>query len=145
MKVKLNNAEMLSGVIAGARRMVASIQKNLSDSTGCTREWSKEIEGALAEVAVAKTYGLYWNPDEGLYKAKDVGQYHVRQTELDDGRLIIRPGDPDGVYVLVTGKHGNYEIVGKCQSEDVKKDEYKKAPNGRPGAWFIPRGELESV
>lgn len=143
IEVKLTNEEMLQAVITGSRRLLVSANKSLD--TGCARNWSSEIEGAAAEIAVAKATGSYFDPSVGKYKAKDVGEFHVRHTTLERGSLVIRDQDPDGKYLLVVGELGAYRIVGSTDSQRVKRPEYRKAPNGRAEAWFVPQTELEEM
>lgn len=146
MKVDLTPEEMLSAVIVGARRLIVSNQHHLANVAGCQRKWDDEIEGAMAEAALAREKGLFFDPRVGRYHAKDVGAYHVRHTTLSDGSLIIREKDPEGLYVLVTGSFGSYRIVGGIESGKARQlHQYRKSPNGRPAAWFIPQSELEAV
>jgi hypothetical protein len=76
------------------------------------------------------------------FKAPDVEHLHVRQTAHRDGSLIIRPGDPDGIYVLVTGQCPTFTIVGWIHSSDAKQPHYWRSPDGGPGAWFVPQRKL---
>lgn len=141
----LTSEEMLSGVLIGSRRRIVSMQKNLNTGTS-ERSWDKEIEGALAEVALAKHLGVYMDPSLGKYKAQDVGAFHVRHTELDNGFLIIRDQDPEGTYVLLTGKAGRYSIKGCIDSKDARQmNDCRKAPNNREESWFIPQDRLDKV
>ena len=143
MNVSLTPEEMLSAVIVGARRMIVSATANLKNSAGCGRKWDDEIEGAMAEAALARETGNFFDPRVGRYNSKDVGEYHVRQTSLPDGCLIIRDKDPDGKYVLIVGSLGEYKIAGCIESVKARDmSQYRRAPNGRPPAWLIPQQEL---
>lgn len=146
MNVELTPAEMLNAIIVGARRLIVSNEKGLQNVAGAKRDWSDEIEGALAEMAVARELGLFFSPNVGLYGLKDVGDYHIRHTALTDGSLIIRDKDPEGRYLLVTGQFGHYKLAGWIESDKAKEmDQYRKAPNGRSAAWLIPQTELMPV
>ena len=145
MLVKLSPDEMLSASLIGSRRLIESMRAGLPQIGQASRDWSDEIEGAAAEVAVAKAMGLYLDPSIGRYKEKDVGDLHVRYSRITNASLILRDRDPEGRYVLVTGELGSYSIRGWAQSDKVKKPEYRKAPNGRPAAWFVPQQELTQI
>ena len=143
MNISLSSEEMLTAVIVGARRLIVSQSKNLSNRAGATRRWDDEIEGAMAEAALARELGLYFDPRVGKYGSKDIGPYHVRHTTLNDGCLIVRDHDPDGLYVLITGSMGAYRVAGYIESDVARElTQYRKAPNGRAAAWFIPQCEL---
>jgi hypothetical protein len=75
-------------------------------------DWNVHVEGIAAEIAVAKALGIRYRPKLNGFKAPDVEHLHVRQTAHRDGSLIIRPGDPDGIYVLVTGQCPTFTVVG---------------------------------
>ena len=146
MIVTLTPEEMLGAVIVGARRMIVSMQASLANVAGRERKWDDEIEGAMAEAALARETGRFFDPRVGRYGAKDVGDFHVRHTSLTDGCLIIRERDPDGRYVLITGSLGNYRIAGWIDSARAKEmDDCRRAPNGRPAAWFIPQKRLDPL
>lgn len=146
MNVQLTPEEMLSAVIVGARRLIVSEKSGLANVAGAERKWDDEIEGAMAEAALAREIGAFFDPRVGKYKSKDVGQFHVRHTTLDTGCLIIREKDPEGVYALVVGSLGNYRIFGSIDSSKAKTmDQYRKAPNNRPAAWFVPQSELAAL
>jgi hypothetical protein len=55
---------------------------------------------------------------------------HVRWTTRSNGPLVIRPGDPDGVYVLVTGQCPTFTVMGWIHSYDAKQPCYWRSPNG---------------
>ena len=146
-EIILTPEEMILGANIGCNRLVDSLNKSLDTvSTGAKRNWSHEVEGCLAEIAVAKEFDLYFDPSLGKYRSKDVGKYHVRHTENEKGCLIIRPKDPDGIYILVIGKLGRYKIIGGIDSKKARKMvQYIRDYNGRPDAWFIPQNELQEI
>lgn len=141
IEVKLASEDILNGVIVGARRMYDSVRRNL-DNQGSGSNWHQNIEGALAELAFAKHFGLWFDQGVGKYKSKDVGDYHIRSTKLKNGCLILRKEDPNGKYVLVVGEYDTFKIIGWIHSEDCMKDDYLKSPNDRDAAWFVPQSKL---
>lgn len=136
VRVKLSTQEMAAAAMVGVRRKVMSLKRQETAGHDKTN-WSDEIEGAMGECAVAKALGIYWSPEVDLFKVPDVGSLHVRQTSHANGKLIFRPGDADGVYVLIRGSLGEYEIAGWATSEECVNDRYLQAPNGRPPAYFV--------
>jgi hypothetical protein len=55
------------------------------------------IRGAHCEFALALMLNLYWRPNIGEIKHRDVGGLvEVRSTVLETGRLIVKPKDDDG-------------------------------------------------
>ena len=109
----------------------------------------KDVDAAGAEMAVAKITNCYWPPSleaqtNGL---PDVGKaIQVRHTRLPHGSLIVSPKDRDEQYFfLVTGEIPEYEVRGFLKGAEAKKEQYKRAPNGRPAAYFVPQKALREV
>ena len=144
--VSLTPAEMLQGGIVGMRRRVDSILKKLHDQAGDSNGWENEIEGALAEMAVAKAFGQYFDPNVGKYGEADVGEFHVRQTKYTDGHLRIEKHETHGKYLLVTGAMGEYTIRGWIDAEKARHEKFLCVKHkGRNPAYWIPQSELEPV
>jgi hypothetical protein len=128
------------GGLMGAQSLVRRHKQHYENCRFCT-----SIEGIAAEIAVAKALGMRCCPKTGSFKVPDVGELHIRQTAHRGGSLIIRPGDPDGVYVLAVGHIPTFWIVGWVHSHEVKQPQYWRAPNGGPGAWFVPQSRLTLI
>ncbi len=144
--VELTAMEMYQAGIVGIARRIDSMRRGLSNTTGVTNSWNIDIEGALGEMAVAKALNLYAGLPINNYKDADIGQYHVRATELDDGCLIVRPEDKlDCMYILVTGRNGKYVVRGQIEGYDATDKRFWRSPNGRPGAWFVPQSALIGI
>jgi hypothetical protein len=104
-----------------------------------------DIEGAGAEIAVAKSFNVYWHGSVNVFKDyPDVGRNtQVRQTKHKTGRLIITDRDPDDqLFVLVIGEMPTYDIIGFIKGADAKREEFIDAPAGRPPAYFVPQDKL---
>ncbi len=145
MIITLSWYEIIFGASVGIRRRVESLRGKHTDRHGGEPLWNEDIEGALAEMVVAKARGKYWNGGVGTYKGGDVGNVQVRYTPLADGSLILRKGDsPDSRYVLVTGQAPTYNVIGWIDGHDGMKPEFVWAPNGRPPAYFVPQNRLEN-
>lgn len=141
--VELTPAETFLGATAGVMRCVENRSKGIGNAHGATNAqcWQMDIEGALAEMALSKFLGTYWK-GKGHIKDDDVDGMEVRYTDRDNGCLIIRPDDPNRIYWLVTGVRGTYHVHGWLHAEIAKQDKYRRAPNGRPPAYFIPQSDL---
>lgn len=142
VEVTLSVEAMVQALMVGGRRTIAAARKALRSPSQAKRTWDIDIEGAMAEMAVAKATGMYFEPELDKFGDADVGQLHVRHTVLPDGCLIIRPEDPEGRYCLVTGQLGRYRIVGCIDSVEARQDIWMRAPQGRPAAWFVPQSAL---
>lgn len=151
MKITLSWHEIAMGSEIGRLRQVISINKGLPDShgfQGCG--WSVHIEGACAEVAVAKALGIFWNGSVNNFGGPDMthptrGNIQVRLAG-NHGHLIVRPHDPpNDVWVLVTGKNGNYEIHGWILGSEAKQPQHLKDWTGRPPAYFVPPSALRPL
>lgn len=149
MKVKLSGYEMMLTVLAGGMRQVEAIRRAREDNHGFVGDgWGIHIEGAGAELAVAKAAGLFWeavvkNP---LGLAGDVGPIQVRSTQRANGRLILHKSDPaESLFILVTGRIPEFTIVGAIPGEQGMKDSYWTDPKeGRP-AYFVPQEALKPL
>lgn len=149
MTVTLSSAEILTAAIAGVYRKLQSIRKGHNASAvRPDMRWDAEIEGALAECAFSKAFGLYWGASEGTYKDADVGfNIQVRHTIRPDGCLIIRPKDISDpyYYVLVVGSVPNYRIAGYIHGSTKPKPTWRRNPGGAGEALFIPQSDLLPV
>ena len=145
--VILNENEIYVASLVGLRRRVASM--NYSKKGNYVRRdawWDMDIEGANAELAVAKHFGIYWDFSVGTFKAPDVGSFQVRHTHYGNGRLVVRPADSDTErYYLVTGAAPIFTIHGWLLGKDAKQDKYLEAPHGNAPCWMVPNDCLNNL
>jgi len=86
-----------------------------------------DVEGAAAEMAVAKYFGVYWYPSVNSGKAADVKNFQVRSTNHKNGKLIVRENDEKNEqYILVTCNVQKFNIIGWIWLNDAKQDRYTK-------------------
>lgn len=143
-KVELSPEEFLMGANAAVYRRIRSTFQGKKDRFGHDGRdvWSMEIEGALAEMAVAKWQGVYWSGQEGQ-NARDVLGYEVRQTSYDNGHLLLHPDDPDDArYILITGQLGSYVIRGWIDGRDGKQQKFWNSNYTREPAFAVPQSDL---
>jgi len=124
--MKLTWPELLLGAMVGSMREVSAISNNRPDKGEMPRcPWEGHIEGALAEMFVAKTLGVYWSGNLGDLQAADASVLQVRSTKYPTGRLMLHPEDKDDDwFVLVIGDKGAYRIAGCLKAKDGKRAEY---------------------
>jgi hypothetical protein len=123
----------------GVMRTISSLARDKSNTKDKNFGWHSDIEGALAECALAKWQGVFWDGGINTFKAPDVGLMQVRHTPYTDGHLIVRTADKDDErYALVTGQFGTYHIHGWCYGSFAKQDKYIKDDD----SWFVPQQDL---
>lgn len=148
-EVSLTEFEVWWASLVGTRRQVESLRKGLSHKAGLKAEdndFSYHIIGALAELALAKALNLYWPGSVNTFKEPDVHIYHVRWTSNSKRGLIVRPHDPDGIYVLVTGNANKMTVHGYAHSSEIKDNKYLSSPDPtRPPCYELPRGLLKPI
>ena len=100
----------------------------------------RNLVGVLGELAVARSLNIYFSG--GFCGSADVGEFEVRATERENGRLILHPSDKDhSVFVLVTGVNLDKftaNVRGWILAADGKKPEFWDDPTFRnKPAFFI--------
>ena len=148
--VTLNWYEAAMASDVGRMRRLSSIKAGLVDKAAMySPGWSEDVEGACAELALAKYLNIHWDGSVNTFKSRpDVGNLEVRVTTYPSGRLIVRPSDSDeAIYALVVGVCPNYRIVGCISGKDAKQPQWLTAPDhkGRPEAYFVPQDQLSPV
>lgn len=145
--IDLNQEEILQGAIAGAIRNTNAVCRNAKGVNGSERThyWQNHIEGALAEMAVAKATNKFWS--SGDKSNLDIGDWEIRCTPNPRGELVMRKrdvelGKQDKWFILVRGKYGSYDLIGWILGKDGMQDRYWKQVGDRPPAWFIPESAL---
>jgi hypothetical protein len=156
MNVLLTVDELYVAAITGVHRQITSLDRDYVDRTERrgskpNTPWEAHIEGAAAELVVARTVDRYPTAmihEGGAIPASDVSQnMHVRHTPEHDRCLIVRPGkDPeDGYFFLVTGQAPSYVIRGWITGRDARQDRFVRDPGGVAPAWFVPQSELKPL
>ena len=147
MKIKLDPSEMMFAVMGGAMRRIQALQRGRVDKYGTVQyPWQADIEGAMAEMAVAKAFGIFWSGDVGNIYAIDVGSYQVRSTPYESGHLVINKPDKDEhIFILVIGRDGEYDLRGYAMAGDVKREEFWTSKSMGRFAYFVPQEVLRPV
>ncbi len=150
MRVTLTSWEENLDEFIGKARREESVKKTNRRGLSATNTdlLDLDIEGAAGEIAAAKALNRYWHGSVNAKKSEpDVGHnIQVRATKHLNGSLIITDSDPDDqIYVLVIGSRPNFNVVGWIRGVDGKKQEYVRAPNNRPPAYFVPQRILAQI
>jgi len=147
--VRLTWAEAHFAAMVGVSRQLKAMQAGKSDRFGAEEMdgWGIHIEGAAAEMCVAKWLGRFWSPSVNTFRAPDLeGGIQVRLRSRHEYELIVRPTDDDTHrFVHVTGEIPNFRIRGWITGSDAKREEWEQTHGGRPKAWFVPNDGLNPL
>ncbi len=141
MNIELTPVEMRMWAYQGVDRRISAVVKGRKGAHGFNRDdfWQLDIEGLLAEAAVAKALGVYFAPITGALDTTlgDVlPGVQVRSTKYKDGSLLLHATDSDDDrFILVTGAQGKYSLAGWCFGAHGKKQEYNRQYKGRWAYW----------
>lgn len=151
--VTLSWPEVMEGVLCGGHRRIENLRWGTRSNAPPEVGWQRDIEGGLAEKALAKHLNLYHH-GAYVFRAADIsGTVQVRGTPRADGCLLVhKPGrganldDPNDAFVLVTGCDGTYTIRGWLPGHAAMLPEYwcDRGRNGRP-AFFVPQAALQPI
>lgn len=147
MEITLGLRERIMAANVGQMRRLTAMRRESAHSHGATDlGWDEDIEGAAAELIVAKYLNVFWNLETDVGDP-DIGtNIQVRWTRRHDNSLIIRPADnPDHFYVLVTGQMPTMTIQGFIRGIEAQDPAWLRSPNMRPGAWFVPSEYLGPI
>lgn len=142
--VALSWSELTLAVHGGVMRRVMAMKNGLSHRYGGNDEsgWDSNINGAIAEWATAKHYGLYWDPSVGITTNTDVGELQVRSKLSLSFGMVIKPSDPEGAYVSVClelGPTPRAILTGWYEAGEAKRADWRRAFAGRPEMYLVPR------
>jgi len=146
--IELTKAELEIAKLVGKLRSEISKKNNLIP--GAEYKGNREyidIIGAAGEMAVAKLLGVYWTAGINTFHGSDLGiNIQVRTARKKGYSLIVRDSDNDQhAYILVISQPPRYHIIGWLWGYECKQSEYWRAPNNRPGAWFVPQDKLKNI
>lgn len=146
--IKLDWYEMQQAAACGVSRQIESFRHNAKPKLGYW-SWHSHIEGAAAELAVAKALNIYWPASVNTYKGPDLGlniQVRLREPSTSSAfqpQLIVRPTDKDSeVFILVVGNSPEFTVAGGIVGLSAKRESWLCDPGGRGPAYFVPFNEL---
>lgn len=150
MQVDFTPDELRMWAHRGVDRRCSAIEKKRKGAHGFNRTdfWELDVEGLLAEAAVAKGLGIYYAPVTGALDTAlgDVlPGIQVRSTKYKNGSLLIHKTDADDdKFLLVTGAQGSYDVRGWIVGSEGKRQEYWKLYKER-GAFWVPQSALNPL
>jgi hypothetical protein len=146
LTVTLTHEELL---LAAFHAITRSINRTFTHSGDRLRNrWLEDglasgIIGAIGEMGVAKALNVFFPAG---FKQTDAYFYEVRATTRKDGSLIVRENDSSAkTYVLALVEPPKVIIAGCIYGADAKQKRFWRAPNGRPGAYFVPQRALKPL
>lgn len=148
VEMKLSWMELQQAAVVGVARRILSMKSGLNKNKhATTSDWATDIDGASAELVVAKFTSQYWPATVNDFKnSPDVGSLHVRSTRHTNGHLIVRNNDPnDGTYVLVVTDPPKFVIVGSITGHVAKQDIWIREGFGGCTSWWVPQSSLTPV
>ena len=147
MIVEFTPDELRMWAHRGVDRRCSAIEAGRKGAHGFNRDdfWQIDIEGLLAEAAVAKAVGVYYAPITGALDTT-LGDIlpgvQIRSTKYDSGSLLVHDSDHDDHrFILVTGASGKYRIAGWCYGREGKDKKFWKTYKGRSCYW-VPQNAL---
>lgn len=148
--VNLTPSEMEVAACQGVKRRIRAILRGRIQAhkyDGRIDPWVMDVEGAAAEMAVAKVLGRFFPLSPNLDTAEgDLGDgIQVRSTLRSGGALILHDTDDGGDrFFLVRGRMPQLEVAGSIIAAQGKQERFWRTDTGRP-AFFVPSSALEKV
>lgn len=146
-KIILTPIEIAIAVLVAKTRHEEALNQGKKDSHGFKgNPLNIHIQGAIGETAVAKYLNIYWGGLVNTFKVGgDVGKYQVRTSK--NNYLLIRPNNKDDdIYIAVKSINVTEHILlGWMTGKEAKQEKWKKSPNNRPPAYFVPDSSLNSM
>lgn len=149
--VQLTPMEMRLAAIVGAERQVqSSSSPGTKHGTSNLDPWTMHLNGAAAEIAVARALGLYWPASVNTFRSEPDIPYRgapgieVRWISQPGYDLKIRQDDhPERMYVLVSGFAPRMTLHGYYLGNEARQAEFwTDLNNGRPALWCVPKHRL---
>lgn len=147
MNVELTPSEVMRAAELGCRRNIESLFSNRIEVNGQAKPWIDHIEGALAEEAFGKAMQIWIDPNLKRFGMPDVGEWHVRSTNYENGHLWLYPKETEGKFVLMVGKMHQWRIAGWIDAEQARQEKYfRSLRHDRPEKrYWIPQEDLRKI
>jgi hypothetical protein len=154
VNVELTYDELTRWAHEGVNRRISAMEAKRRGAHGFDRQaeaWQIDVEGMLAEAAVAKALNVWFAPVTGKLDTQlgDVlPGVQVRSTRYgydrtDKGFLLLHKTDNDSDrFVLVCGAYGKYRIAGWIEAGHAKDEKLWKCYRERWAFW-VPQSWLK--
>jgi hypothetical protein len=104
--------------------------------------WQSDIVGAIGEMAVAKAFGVEWEPTIGEINQKDVLDYQVRTIENPSAGLRVRSHDStDDIFILAEVRKNKALLHGYSTGLLVRAHAWEEFPR----CFTLPKEQLFHV
>jgi hypothetical protein len=101
--------------------------------------WQSDIIGAIGEMAVAKAFGVEWEPTIGEINQKDVLDYQVRTIENPSAGLRVRSHDStDDIFILAEVRKNKALLHGYSTGSLVRAHAWEEFPR----CFTLPKEQL---
>jgi len=142
VEIRLDPNEVRLAVYIGSTRQLTNLYQGRRDRNGAERldGWGLHIEGAGAEIAVAKYLGVYFMG--GLFRGDDVGPFQVKLSRKCAELIVREFDDPMKTYVLVHGTLPKLTLRGWTYGYCAKQLDYRANHGGYGVAYFYPPDAL---
>ena len=147
LKIILERYEVVLAANTAIERYVSTMKNQQMRGLQDMDAWQRillDVDGAGAEIAVAKYLGVYWGGAFGQGGVDIEPNIDVKYTKHEMGRLLVRPDAKDDVkFVLVRGGMPNYELIGWIMGSEAKNPEWLDKPDWRrPEIYCVPEESL---
>lgn len=150
IRVSLTWREIDAAAQVGVRQVVRAMSRGMRHRDGFTAVerpiWDAQITGFIAECAVAKAFGIPFEPDlTNFTRRPDVGEWEVRATRHLDGRLAVWPKDADDRrFLLVVVHEPTCDLIGWAYGDEAKRlGSWRRY--GDSGCWYLDRHNLNHL
>jgi hypothetical protein len=146
--VELSWPELWLAINAGVLRRLNGVRNRREEPYGArpTAAWNDDINGSIAELALAKYLGIFWSGTVGRLDLPDVGTLQVRSKTVTDHRLVVlKSDDDDKPFVSVLVGIPVCHLYGWMFARDAKKPEWLLPDPPKPDRFFVPNDALEPM
>ena len=140
--IELSPHELTTAAMVGVRRQISAMTKNREDycHNDSVDPFERHIMGAMAELAVARAFNLFWADGVGRVDGSDVGGLiEVRGRKIGGSGLDLgfkaRGNKPDKPYLLVHCSLPRFRLIGWLYGSEgvaIGKE------NSQLGVFFVP-------
>jgi hypothetical protein len=143
--VELTWSELWLAINAGVLRRLNGVRNRREEPYGArpTAAWNDDINGCIAELALAKYLGVFWSGTVGRIDLPDVGILQVRSKTETGHRLVVLRSDEDTKpFVSVLVGLPICHLCGWMFARDAKREEWLLADPKKPDRFFVPNISL---
>lgn len=147
-EVRLTWPEIILAASIGTMRRINAVRKSREEPFGerPKASWNDDINGALAEMALAKHQNIFWSGTVGRVDLPDVGPLQVRSKTEPDHRLVVTARDKDeDIFVSILVDLPMCRLCGWMRGRDAKRAEWIVPDPNKPIRHFVPNRLLEPM